>query len=93
MIEEIDGNNLLTSENMNIMFEIFNDGMNYTYKDNNNKIWTFDNLCERPYPSYPQCSSQEDGLFAFFGFESLLWQSQDSIQTQLNAFEAFLSVM
>ena len=92
IIHEINDNNLITPTNMDAAFQIFSETVNnvtLTYKGSQ---YTFENVCERPYPSYDTCTSQESGIFSLFGFNSLAWSTQSSIQSQLDTFSSVLKV-
>ena len=92
IVSHRENNNLLTPENMNIIYTIFNEAIYNVSVKYNGKYWTFNDLCHRYYSSYPICTSQLSGFFALFGFNPTVWSTQASIQTQINLYESYLQV-
>lgn len=92
IIGNVNGDNLLTPENMNIIYDIWKQASNNVTTTLYNKEWTYDDLCARSYPGYPLCESDESGFFQFFGFNPNYWITQESIQAILNAYGSVMEV-
>lgn len=91
MLHSKNNENLLTPENMNITYSIFLKSISIT-SSYNGDIYTFSNLCSRPYPSYSNCSSLESGFLGLFDFDPSTWQTQSAIQSRLDAYSSVLFV-
>ena len=92
IIHEINDNNLMTPTNMDTIWEIFSETVNNVSIKYDGETYKFEDICERPYPSYDTCTSQQSGFFSLFGFNSIVWSTPSSIQTQLDTFSSVLNV-
>ena len=72
LIKENNNNNLMKTNKMNVLFDIFQISMNSTIisSKSSNIRWDFDKLCTRQYDTYPYCDSLESNVFA-------LWLQQE----------------
>ena len=80
IVESKSGDNLLTPDNMLILYDIFYQMTNNITLDYNAKLWTYDDLCSRLYDTYINCNAYESGLFALFGYDNNNWDTQAEIQ-------------
>ena len=92
MIENTNGDNLLTPENMDIMYDIYLKSINKVSIKHNNKNYNYTDICKRLYSGYAYCISQQSGLLSLFEFNSTLWQTQDLIQDRLNLYQQVIPV-
>lgn len=100
LFKENNNENLLTPSKMDAMYNIFKVSMNSSIisikspienNDNNNNMsntnrWGFNDLCQRPYDSYPLCESVESNIFSFFNNTPTQWSTQESIDFVVNTY-------
>ena len=92
VIEDRNDDNLLTPERMDIMYDIWNSSFDVILDDYKGKTWTFEDVCAKQFESYPICTSKEDGLFSYFGFNPQNWANQTRIQETIDNNKLFLDV-
>ncbi len=79
-----ESDSILSPSNMDIAFEIFNDIDNIEL-DFNGNTYNYNELCLRPYPIAPVCTSQYSNIFGFFfSSNSDLWQNSSTIDDIIN---------
>lgn len=86
IIEDTNGDNLLTPEKMDVLYDIFLQSVNVSF-EYNGETWTFDDLCEKRY-FHPNESCRvytfPNGFFSLWNFDPTTWQTQELIQTRIN---------
>ena len=75
--------NLLTPNNLNILFQLFQYPINNITAQEGGIGYTFDDLCSRKYSNYPYCDSLESNIFAIWYNTPLLWSTQQLINSQI----------
>eukprot|EP01084_Bolivina_argentea_P263070 445144_1 len=77
---------IIMPSNMDISYNIYNSINDITLNyENNNKVYTFNDLCLRSYPSAPVCDSVYGNFFGyFFQEDDLQWQNESNIETLIN---------
>ena len=93
LVKHSEGGNLLTPENMNVLYEIWVENFNATL-DYKGRTWTFDDLCAKEYNSKREpCQAYMSGLFAIFNFDPTAWSDPDSIQWYIDNYIYYMQVM
>lgn len=89
IIKENTGNNILTTDTMNILYNIFLESTNNSKLaiKSANVDWYFQDLCTRQYDSYPVCDSIESNIFSFWQNNPNYWSNQDLIKLQLDTYQ------
>eukprot|EP01084_Bolivina_argentea_P008422 15774_1 len=81
---EDESDSILSPSNMNIAYDIYKDIDNITL-DYNGNIYDYEQLCSRPYPTAPSCTSDYSNIFGFlFNSQSELWQNSTMIDDIIN---------
>ena len=83
LISDKKGRNLLTPSRMNLVYDIFKYPLNNLTAKSDGKIWSYDDLCQRIYPSYPDCYALQENVFGLWFNQPSLWQTQDDINSQI----------
>lgn len=92
LIEHTEGENLLAPENMDILYQVFNQTANNISLIYKKEKFIFDDLCTRLYPGFPVCTDRLTGVLGFFEFDPQQWSSQSKIQQVLNDYQLELPV-
>ena len=79
LVGDKDGNTLLTPDNINKLYELYKIPTYNLSAKSDKQEWDFNQLCERPYPGFPQCSSDQTSLFSLFNNNKTLWSDQSTI--------------
>lgn len=66
---------------MNTMYDIFTYPIYNLSAESSGKIWSFNDLCQRIYPSYPDCYAFEENLFGLWQNIPESWQTKDDINS------------
>ena len=81
-----DSSNIVTPSKLDTLYSIYTHNLYNTTCTYSSSIYNFQDLCDRPYPSYPYCYSYEASFFALFGNNPVYWQSQTNIQAVLDTY-------
>ena len=93
IIHETQGENILTPDNMDILYEIWMQSLNVSMYYNK-EHWDFDDLCTKAYDSKNEpCNALYNSLFGIFQLNPTLWSTQESIQTFIDNYQYLMQVM
>lgn len=83
LVGDKNGDNLLTPDGLDKLYEMYKYPMYNLSAESSGRVWDFSDLCERKYPGYPYCSSQESNLFVLWQENPDNWQTQDDIDAAI----------